>query len=142
MFLFRRMKRNWWKPPRITLRSVLQRTHVVPTISLDEKVVEAPDIQTRGKTQQGVQMTKHVPLMQVVEKTVEGAQLQIIEKIDETSKIQMVQGHFAVLAQLASRTSAILKFGDEIGEDPLLKVGTDPPGHIGAAEQESIGRER
>ena len=72
--------------------------------SLAEKVVEALVIQTRGKTQQGVnihiqhvidtveaendiilekinQMTKHihVPRLQVVEKTVEGAQLQIVE---------------------------------------------------------------
>ena len=76
------------------------------TISLAEKVVEIPDIQTRGKTYQGVnthiqhivhtvdvenhiiqektnQMTKHVPRVQFVEKTVESAQLQIIEKIED-----------------------------------------------------------
>ena len=67
-------------------------------------------------------MTKHVPRVQFVEKTVESAQLQIIEKIDETSKIQTVQEHFAVLAQLASHISAILKFADETGEDPFVKV--------------------
>ena len=117
----------------------------IPTISLAEEVVEVPGIQTRGKTHHGVnthiqhivdtvdvenhiiqekinQMTKHVPRVQFVEKTVECAQLQIIEKIDETSKIQTVQEHFAVLAQLASRISAILKCGDETGEDPFVKV--------------------
>ena len=117
----------------------------IPTISHAEKVVEIPRVQTRGKTYQGVnthiqhivdivdvenhiiqekinQMTKHVPRVQFVEKTVESAQLQIIEKIDETSKIQTIQEHFAVLAQLVSHISAILKFADETGEDPFVKV--------------------
>ena len=57
-----------------------------------------------------------------LEKTVESTQLQIIEKIDETSKIQTIQEHFAVLAQLVSHISAILKFADETGEDPFVKV--------------------
>ena len=48
------------------------------------------------------QMTKHAPRMHVVEKTVEE--------------------HFAGLAQLASRISTILKFGDETGGDPFAKV--------------------
>ena len=117
----------------------------IPTISLAEKVVEIPGVQTRGKTYQGVnthiqhivdtvdvenhiiqekinQMTKHVPRVQFMEKTVESTQLQIIEKIDETSKIQTIQEHFAVLAELVSHISAILKFADETGEDPFVKV--------------------
>ena len=52
------------------------------------------------------QMIKHAPRVQVVEKTVEE--------------------HFATIAHLASRISAILKFGDETGdetgEDPFMKV--------------------
>ena len=47
---------------------------------------------------------------------------QIVDKIDETSKIQTVQQHFAVLAQLASRISAIMKFGAETGDGPFAKV--------------------
>ena len=100
----------------------------IPAISLAEKVVEVPVIQTRGKTQQGVnihiqhvvdtddaenhiiqekinQMTKHidVPRMQIVERTVEGARLQIVEKMDETLAI----------------TSRIPAFS---GGDPFVKV--------------------
>ena len=55
-------------------------------------------------------MTEHIDVagMQVVEKTVEGAQLQIVEKIDETLAI-------------ASRIPAILKFNSETGGDPFVK---------------------
>ena len=77
-----------------------QDTLEFPTISLAEKVVEVPDIQVRGKVQQGVsthtqrivdtvdvenhtiqerinQVTKHVdvPILQIVERKIESAQL-------------------------------------------------------------------
>ena len=57
-----------------------------------------------------------------VEELVEVFKLQIVEKIDTTSEIQTVQEHSAVLAQLASRSSAIMKFGAETGDGPLAKV--------------------
>ena len=111
-----------------------EETIEIPVIFLAEEVVEVPVIQTRGKTQQGVNihiqhvvdtvevekfiiqekinhMTKHidVPSMQVLEKTVEGAQLQMVEKMDETLAI-------------ASRIPAILKSNTETGGDPFVKV--------------------
>ena len=105
MFQFRGLKRNWWRLPRISLKtginSALDRILLsfLPFPSL-RKVVEVPDIQMRGKVQQGVsthtqhvvdtvdvenhiiqkrinQVTKHVdvPILQIVERTIESAQL-------------------------------------------------------------------
>ena len=67
-----------------------------------QHVVDTFDVQNHIIQEKIDQMTKHAPRMQDVEKTVEE--------------------HFAVLAQLASRISTILKFGDETGEDPFAKV--------------------
>ena len=56
-------------------------------------------------------------------KTIEIPQPQIIEKIDETPEIQTAQEHSAVLAQLASRISGIMrKVGAATGEGPFAKV--------------------
>ena len=59
IFQFRKLKGNWWKSPRFPLRtginSVLQRRLSRPCHFLSlRKVVEVPVIQTRGKTQQDV----------------------------------------------------------------------------------------
>ena len=79
------------------------------------------------------QMTKNIDVrsLQIVEKTVDNAQLQIVEKVSETLAISL-----HILAAFC--------------EEPFLKVkslidhGIDRPiaGLIGAAEQESIFRER
>ena len=105
-------------------RSVEQ-TVEIPTITLAGEIIEMPVIRTQEEIRQVVnpqvqnvvgtddvenhivqekinQMTKHAPRVQVVEKTVEE--------------------HFATIVHLASRIPTILKFGDETGEDPFVKV--------------------
>ena len=107
----------------------MEQTIEIPAISLAGEIIEMPDIRIQEEIRQVVnpqvqhvvgtddvenhivrekinQMIKHAPRVQVVEKTVEE--------------------HFATIAHLASRIPAILKFGDETGdetgEDPFVKV--------------------
>ena len=88
-----------------------------------EQLVKLPNTVSQDRIQERtVERIADISVPQVCEELVEVFKLQIVEKVDETSEIQTVQEHLAVLAQPASRVSAIMKFGAETGDGPFVKV--------------------
>ena len=95
----------------------------VPVPEMVEQVVKLPNTVSQDRIQERtVERIADIPVPQVVEELIEAFKLQVVERIDETSEIQTVRGHSALLAQLASRISAIMKFGAETGDGPFVKV--------------------
>ena len=126
-----------------------------------EQSVKLPKtVSDDGTQQRTVERIADIPVPQVVEELVEVFKLKIVEKINETSVIQTVQERSAVLAQLASRISAIVKFWCRnwrwsIRESEGLDHGIDQPiagrefvsgqpesvlqcGDVGATEKEDL----
>ena len=87
-----------------------------------QKTKEIPWLQVAAEMSVPAVLIVQVPQVQVVVETGQIPQLPSVEKIDETSEVQTVKEHFAVLAQLAARISAIMKFGAETGDGPFVKV--------------------
>ena len=95
----------------------------VPVPEMVKQLVKLPNTVSQDRIQERtVERIADIPVPQVVEELVEVFKLQIAEKTDETSEIQTVQEHSAVLAQLASRISAIMKFGANTGDFKFVKV--------------------
>ena len=105
------------------LQGTVEQIFDVPVTEMAEQLVKLPNIVSQDRIQERtVQRIADIPVPPVVEELVDVFKLQIVEKIDETSEIQTVQEDSAVLAQLASRISAVMKFGAETGDGPLVKV--------------------